>query len=207
MTAPALLGKPYRPPPVKIGERVYCLYRERECRVTSFSLGRIRWPTVQPIGQRVGSGLWVSDELKRAILTESVKCLVHWFGVSGTIVWRWRKTFGVSVFGTPGSKCLHQAASERAAATCGDKRIRAHSRAKMSAANVQCDMGAKPVKTTSKRCEAGNWTPEQEAMLGTIPDADLAFRIGRTVTAVEVRRRLLGIPPMVERRRRGRPTK
>jgi hypothetical protein len=133
MTAPVLLGAPYRPPPVKIGERVTCLYRDRECRVSSISAGRIPWPRVQPIGQRGGSGLWVNDELKRAILTESAVALRYWFGVTKKVPWRWRKAFGVSKYGTPGSERLHLAACDRGAAKVRGQERPAHVVAQMVA--------------------------------------------------------------------------
>jgi len=38
------------------------------------------------------------------------------------------------------------------------------------------------------------WTAEQLALLGTLPDADVAARIGRTPNAVRVMRDRLGIP-------------
>jgi hypothetical protein len=37
------------------------------------------------------------------------------------------------------------------------------------------------------------WMPEEDALLGTIPDADVAERIGRTLSAVQSRRYLLGV--------------
>ena len=39
-----------------------------------------------------------------------------------------------------------------------------------------------------------DWTLEQDALLGTVPDAEAASRLGRTVVAVRIRRRRLGIP-------------
>jgi hypothetical protein len=38
------------------------------------------------------------------------------------------------------------------------------------------------------------WTAEEEALLGTMPDAEVARRIGRTVGAVRSRRGILRIP-------------
>jgi hypothetical protein len=37
------------------------------------------------------------------------------------------------------------------------------------------------------------WTPEEEALLGTLPDAEVAERTGRSVVAVQCRRSLLGV--------------
>lgn len=44
----------------------------------------------------------------------------------------------------------------------------------------------------SQRCNG--WTPAEDALLGTIPDDQIAARIGRTLMAVSTRRRQLEIP-------------
>jgi hypothetical protein len=105
---PPLIGS-YTPPVVRIGERVTCLFRDCDCKVTSVSNARIPWPRVQPIGQRGGSGLWVCDELVKAITTESAQALKYHFGVSDGVVWRWRKAFGV------GGRATNKRASGRSA--------------------------------------------------------------------------------------------
>jgi hypothetical protein len=46
------------------------------------------------------------------------------------------------------------------------------------------------------------WTPEQLALLGTLPDGELAAQIGRSATAVRVMRTRLGIASACDRRRR-----
>jgi hypothetical protein len=46
------------------------------------------------------------------------------------------------------------------------------------------------------------WTPEQLALLGTLPDTEVAARIGRTPGAVRSQRTLRGIPNALDRRRR-----
>lgn len=45
------------------------------------------------------------------------------------------------------------------------------------------------------------WTAAEEAQLGTMPDAELAQRLGRSLEAVRQRRRARGIPACVRRRR------
>jgi hypothetical protein len=44
------------------------------------------------------------------------------------------------------------------------------------------------------------WTPEEDALLGTMPDKDVAERIGRTPTAVHAHRSDLGIPSFFMRK-------
>src|SRR5262249_19163930 len=69
-----------------------------------------------------GSGLLVTEELVRAVRTESAVALKHWFGVSTHTVWCWRRTFGVGRWDTDGSKLLHQEVSERGADAIRGKR-------------------------------------------------------------------------------------
>lgn len=40
------------------------------------------------------------------------------------------------------------------------------------------------------------WTPDEEALLGTIPDKEAAAKMGRTMLAVRARRYVMGIPVM-----------
>src|SRR5262245_56872717 len=44
---PKLIGK-YTPPPVKVGDRIRCLYRKRRCVVSGWTGGPLRWPTGHP---------------------------------------------------------------------------------------------------------------------------------------------------------------
>jgi hypothetical protein len=67
----ALLHGPYRPPGLRRGERTVCLYRDAEVVITSWSDGLIPWPRCRALGRRGGSGLLITEELVRAIRTES----------------------------------------------------------------------------------------------------------------------------------------
>src|SRR5690242_14414692 len=112
---PQLLFGPYRWPPLQVGERTTCLYRDCDVVITSWTDAPISWPRCQPIGQRGGCGLLVNEELLRAIRSESALALQHWWGVGGHAVWNWRKSFGVGQWETEGSKLLHHANSEKGA--------------------------------------------------------------------------------------------
>ncbi len=188
-TAPPLSGT-YTPPAVKIGDRVTCLFRDCECKVTSISCAPIPWPRVQPTEHIGGSGLWVCDELVNAIKTESATALKHHFGVSAGVVWRWRREFGVGGHATTkGSK-----RAIRAAAQLGANAIKAKewTEAELDAkAATAKRIGLKPVRWTPER---GGWTAEQAALLGTDHDEVIAKKLGRSRSAVTTQRVQRKIP-------------
>jgi hypothetical protein len=99
-----LLSGPYTPPALKRGDRSTCLFRDADVVITSWTAAQIPWPRCRRLeGGGGGSGLLVTEELVRAIRTESGKALQHWFGVSDHTVLSWRKAFGVPGWGTEGS--------------------------------------------------------------------------------------------------------
>ena len=85
-----LIAGPYIAPAVKRGGVATCLFRDDDVIITSWSDGRIAWPRCQRPRQHGGSGLLVTEELVRAIKTESSIAVQYWFGVNGETVWRWR---------------------------------------------------------------------------------------------------------------------
>jgi hypothetical protein len=110
-----LLGGPYRPPAVQVGEVTSCLYWDREVIITGWSDGHIPWPMCKP---REGYGrprILVEDELARAIRTESAAALRYWWGVGVKQVWRWRQCFSIGRADTPGSERLVKAAAQQGA--------------------------------------------------------------------------------------------
>src|SRR5262245_18602130 len=196
---PHLIGS-YKPPAVRIGDRVSCLYRDADCKVTSWSDAPIPWPRVRALEHRGGSGLWVDDTLARAIRTESAVALMYWFGVGTKAVWRWRKAFGVSGHTvTPGS---------RQATTTAALKGTAASHAKQWS-NTERNARGAPAKRQHRRppprwtAATGAWTAAQVALLGTDDDDVIGERIGRTTAAVRCKRQALKIPKFRDKRRKG----
>jgi hypothetical protein len=62
-----LIAGLYRPPPVRVGDRATCLFRNAEVIVTSWTDAPIAWPHFRTLGFRSGSGLLISDDLIRAV--------------------------------------------------------------------------------------------------------------------------------------------
>jgi hypothetical protein len=92
-----LLHAPFTPPALQRGARTICLFRDCEVIVTSWSDARLPWQRCRPAWAKGGgSGLLVTDELVRAVKSESSLALQHWFGIKPETVWRWRKAFGVT---------------------------------------------------------------------------------------------------------------
>jgi hypothetical protein len=167
-----------------------CLYQDCDVVGTSWTDARISWPRCQRLGQKGGSGLLVNEELLRAIRTESAEAIKHWWGVSTHAVWRWRKTFGITQWGTDGSRRLHAQVSEAGAA-------RQHGRCWPLEQVERRRQTA--IALNLRRCiQPGYhgpwWTAEEFALFGTLPDSELASRLKRTETAIRVKRTRLGIP-------------
>jgi hypothetical protein len=91
-----LLFGPYRPPPLKRGDRTYCLYRDCAVVIRALSDGPIPWPRCYYAeGRGRGHGLVVDEELARAIRHESAAAVGHWWRVGRATVQRWRTALGV----------------------------------------------------------------------------------------------------------------
>jgi hypothetical protein len=134
-----------------------------------------------------GSGLLVDEELARAVRLESALALQHWFGIKSETVTRWRRILGVPKW-NPGSVRLRRALNQEYGARLKGKKLppaQVEQRRQTALA-----LGLRP----TGRWSANGWTAEQLALLGTMPDEDLARKTGRTTGAVRHRRTELGIP-------------
>jgi hypothetical protein len=111
-----LLHGPYRAPRLHVGDRALCLFRDCLVVVTSWTDAPISWPRALPVGERGHPSILVDDELARAVRLESAAAVRFWWGVSGLVIWKWRKALGVGRMDNPGSRRLMLAASAKGAA-------------------------------------------------------------------------------------------
>jgi hypothetical protein len=184
-----LLSGPYSTPALRVGERAVCHYRKCVVVVTSWTDAPISWPRGRPMPLPCPS-LLVDDELLRAIKSESAAAIRQWWGVSQGLIARWRKAFEVARMDNPGSARLIRAALEKSTAASREK--------VWTEAERQHQI---------RRALAGRsalWTDEELALLGTLPDGDLAAHLGRTVEALRLRRARQGIPTARDRRHKGK---
>src|SRR5262249_55670886 len=78
-----LLFGPYRPPLLKRGDRAFCLVRDGDVVITSWSYSRIPWPRCRAAGTRGGgTGLVIDEERARPVLHESAPADCYWWGAS-----------------------------------------------------------------------------------------------------------------------------
>src|SRR5207249_3511763 len=92
-----LLFGPYKAPPLRRGDRAFCLFRDCAVVVTGWSDAPIPWPRCRRLMPPVqGYGLLIDDELARAVRHESAAAVAHWWGVHRTAVRRWRAALEVS---------------------------------------------------------------------------------------------------------------
>jgi hypothetical protein len=191
------LHGPYTSPPLRRGDHAVCLYRDSEVVITSWSDARIPWPRCRRVGHRAGPGLLVNPELAGAIRFESSLALQHWFGVAEVTVWAWRRALGVKRF-NEGSAQLQTEGNRRKASAIRGK--------KLTAEQVERRRQTALALALGRHLQPGYhgpwWTTMELALLGTMPDGELAARIGRTLGAVRVMRTRLGIPTALDRRQR-----
>jgi hypothetical protein len=163
-------------------------------------------------------------DLAKAVRRESNQAVAFWWGVAPQTVTVWRKALGVppTTVGTSKLRSAHfhehwaRRAQKKAVAKARDperrakiaaarrgkprppqvieamrkanlgKRHSAESRQKMSVAHKR--RGTRPPA-------AGRaWTPEEDAMIGNLPANEVARLTARSVVAVRIRRRKLGLP-------------
>jgi hypothetical protein len=85
----------YTAPRLAVGDRTFCLLRDQDVVITSWTDAQISWPRCRALHHRGGSGLLLDDELARAVRNESALAIGYWWGVTDGVVWRWRKILGV----------------------------------------------------------------------------------------------------------------
>jgi transcriptional regulator with XRE-family HTH domain len=152
-----------------------------------WSEGRIPWPCATSGKQK--KKLIVCDDLARAVQVESLIAVQYWWGVGKITVSKWRKALNVPVT-NEGTRRLHH-----------DWRYENITPEQAALGRRISNTPEMRAKTMRKKKERGNfskprkeWTPEMIALLGTMPDRQVAEIIGRQHTEIGVWRRKFGIP-------------
>ena len=100
-----LVGAPYHPPSTFIGDEIEDVARGEYCKVGGWTDAPISWPRRMKTGS---PSLICTDELARAIRTESALALRHWFGIGPVVVWKLRKLLGVERADPSGTRRLYE---------------------------------------------------------------------------------------------------
>lgn len=193
-----LLFGPYRAPGLSRGERTFCLARNCDVIVTSWTDARISWPRCRKLGCSAGSGILVDEELARAIRNESALALHRWWGASKTTIWWWRRRLGIGREEPEGSRRLAILVRENAVSKLRGKKLSAKQRVERRKRALALNL----VQHLRSERNPRIWKREELALLGKLPDAELAQRIGRTANGVRVKRTRVGIRSALDRRSR-----
>jgi hypothetical protein len=137
-----------------------------------------------------GSGLLVEDELARAVRHEAVAAICHPWGVTNGVVWRWRKALGIGRTDPEGTRRLMGAAAAVGAEAMRHYEYTAQERDQRRRRAVELNL-ARHLKTGYHGLR---WTAQEVSLLGSLPDAEIAQRVGRTVAAVRQKREELRLP-------------
>jgi hypothetical protein len=198
-----LLFGPYTVPRLRRGDRADCLNHDTTVRITGWTGARVAWPLCRPVDRPRGQPtILLDEELARAVRHESAAAIRYWWGVSVFVVWRWRKILGVSRTNNEGSVRLIQAAADRGAAAMAAREWTEEECDQRSRRSIELGL----VRTLVLGYHGPRWTPEDIALLGNVPDGEVARRTRRSVNAVRQKRILLGIPNRFDGRRPGRTT-
>ena len=122
-----LIAGPYAAPAVQAGDWLDDA-RDGLLEVGGWTHGRIPWPRRKKTGRH--SPILCGD-LVRAVQTESVTAICHWWGVGQTTVWAWRQALCVDT--TDGSQRIaRRGVPEDAAARGRERAASPESRSKMA---------------------------------------------------------------------------
>jgi hypothetical protein len=213
-----LLHGRYKPPRCRIGCKLFCELRGWVT-VRGMSAGRIAWPRTKV--KRAWAFILCGD-LARAVRRESAIAICHWWGVTPQTLTVWRKALEVPPV-NEGTRRLHvdytperlppevqEAARKKASSPEANAKKSAWRKGRPIHPNALAALercrGQNPSKAARRKMSeaqkrrgawppaAGRpWSAEDECLLGTMPDAEVEKRTGRTLVAVRDRRYTLGI--------------
>lgn len=180
-----LLFGPYKSPKVKIGDEMTDAIRGPVV-VGTWSKGRIPWPCIRTAGR---SAFVLTGDLVEAVKNESSLAIQYWWGVSPSTVHRWRKTLGTDQY-NEGTLRLHREWKPEKISAADARRGQRKGASPESRAKMTAKIRARGFYQHSQRV----WNKEEESILGTMPDPAAAEKLGRTLKAVGMWRRRMGIP-------------
>jgi hypothetical protein len=191
----ALLAGPYTTPRLRKGDRAFCFFQDTDVVVTSWKQGRIPWPRCRPIDAERwrSSSVLVNDEVLRAIQTESSLPIHYWWGVSPTIIGKWKAAFGVHRTNNPGTVAGNRRAVKASTAVTRGRKLSRKQVGERRRRAIQLNL----IKYAHSNARPGGsrpWTLKEIRALGKTPDEEVAAKIGRTKCAVRGKRCLLAIP-------------
>jgi hypothetical protein len=174
-----LLFGPYKAPPLKRGDRAFCLVRDYPVVVIGWSDALISWPRCLRLDPpRLGCGLLIDDELARAIRHEAALVVAYWWGVHVSTVLNWRKALGVTRTNNEGThRLVLGAIAQTLKVRFGE------------GSSCSGQGGSSPF---AARGRPAVWTPQEIALLGALSDAEVAQQTGRSPNAVMKKRAQLG---------------
>jgi hypothetical protein len=186
-----LLFGPYRAPHLRRGDRATCLNHDAVVLITSWTSARISWPLCRPVDCRRGQPtILLNETLAQAVRRESAAAIRYHWGVSAVVVWRWRKLLGVSRTNNEGSSRLIRAAAEQGGVAKASREWTEEEREEQARRNAALGLAW------------SRWTADDLALLGKLPDQEVARRTGRSKSAVRQQRCFLGIANRFDGRRR-----
>jgi hypothetical protein len=217
-----LLHGPYLPPKVRRGRKLFCEIRGTVT-VGGYSNGPIPWPRMKKGGNPC---LVLCGDLVRAVRVESNQAVAHHWGLSTHTVSNWHMALGVPE-ANEGTRRLGrdwalgrtdgrlERARERSLSPASVEKRAAQRRGRPPHPNMLAAARRAQRHTPAWRAkvraywlkrghppghpEHRHWTPREDALLGTAPDAQVARRLRRSLNAVYVRRCKLGVPAYLVR--------
>lgn len=197
--------------------------RRGEVEIVALTDAPIPWPTGRPTkkGHRRQRAIVLFDCLAEAVRSEATQAVAHWWGVTSQTVTVWRNALGCDRI-APGTRRLHQLnfaagvgeamAAKRPESLQRPERGRKISLAKqgkprpdVAKRNLKRRGSKLSAETRQKMSEAHRrrgpvaregyrpWTATEDELVRTLPASEVAQQTGRTLSAVNQRRMMLGV--------------
>jgi len=210
---------PYRAPAFQYGRKVDCESRG-EVRIVGMTDAPIPWPVGFVKG---GISPVLYGSLVKAVRREAACAVRYWWGVSAWLVWKWRRSLGVTrlnegdvrlrvaIGKSPVMKGALRAMWAKAQDPVRREKIARAKRGKPQPARVveavrNANLGRKLSTATRAKMSAAHrqrgtrppkagraWTAQEDRLVRSLPPSEVVRLTGRTLAAVNSRRSTLGI--------------